>query len=94
MVGWILNATRPDESLLLDRVNQQPVYYSDNVPVYEVWFWHSELKLWFVMVADPGRVVPQGAVGFHPLHTREQIKQLIEQWRQHLARTSRVCGNG
>jgi hypothetical protein len=78
--------------LLLDRVEQQPIYYSDNIPVYEVWFWHCELHLWFVMVADPGRVVPQGAVGFHPLHSKEQIKYLIEEWRKYLVGTGYIRG--
>lgn len=94
MLGWILNAMRSEESLLLDRVNQQPIYYSDNVPVYEVWFWHIELRLWFVMVADPGRVISQGAVGFHPLHTNVQIRKLIAQWREYLVRTGYIRGNG
>ena len=94
MFGWILNAARPRESLLLYRNGQQPIYYSDNIPVYEVWFWHSELKLWFVMLADPGRVASRGAVGFHPHHTKEQIRFLIEQWRQYLVRAGHICGNG
>lgn len=94
MFGWILNATRSEESLLLDRINQQPIYYSDDMPVYEVWFWHIELRLWFVMVADPGQVVPQGAVGFHPLHTKDQIRKLVEQWREHLVWTGHICRNG
>jgi hypothetical protein len=88
MQGWILNAANPEHSLLLDRSGQQPIYYSDNIPVYEVWFWHFELRIWFVMLADPSRVVKQGAVGFHPAHTNEQLQMLIQQWRDHFARSN------
>ncbi len=88
MLGWILNAKNPAESLLLNRSNQQPIYYSDNVAVFEVWYWHNELRAWFVMLADPGRVVPQGAIGFHPLHTPVQIKKLVAQWREYFARAN------
>ena len=28
---------------------QPPVFYLDADAVFEVWFWHSELRRWFVM---------------------------------------------
>ena len=86
MLGWVLNATNPEESLLLDRAEQQPIYYSDGVPVYEVWIWHSELKLWFVMIADPVRVAERGAVGFHRLCNRGRLCRLYGTGRVSLSR--------
>jgi hypothetical protein len=86
MLGWILNATTPEESLLLDRVDQQPLYYSEGVPVFEVWFWHRELRKWFVMIADPIRLAKQDAIGFHPLCGRGRLLRLIDQWRAYLGR--------
>lgn len=81
--GWIINA-HGDGSYKLSR-DQQPIFHVGIEPVFEVWFWDEVARLWFVMVADPVRVAAQGAVGFHPLHTRQQITALRDQWRAYRA---------
>lgn len=44
---------------------QPPLFYVDDEPVYEVWFWHGELSRWFVMSTtyDAG-LFRQGVVYF------------------------------
>jgi hypothetical protein len=85
MYGLIIDAHSTD-SLREFRPGQQPIFYAGGHAVFEIWFWDHVARLWFVMVADPARVAEQGAVGFHPLHTKEQITVLRDQWRQHRAR--------
>jgi hypothetical protein len=84
MEGWIINAHGAG-SYKLARAGQQPIFYIGIEPIFEVWFWDGVARLWFVMVADLHRVTEQGAVGFHPLHTREQITALRDQWRAYRA---------
>ncbi len=84
MEGLIINAH--GSGIYRDsRPGQQPVFYCEGVPVFEIWFWDAISKLWFVMVADLERVAAQGAVGFHPLHTKAQVVAIRDQWRAHRA---------
>lgn len=84
MEGWIIDA-RGEGSYRIGRPGQQPIFYVGEDPVFEVWFWDAWSILWFVMTADPALAAEQGAVGFHPLHTRDQVIQLRDQWRVHRA---------
>lgn len=82
MEGLVLNVhddRLPDGSPWRTRfeVRHQPPAFvlDDGFPVYEVWFWHEELRRWFVMsrVYD-ARLAAAGVVFFYGI---EQLKAWI-----------------
>ena len=72
MFGWILNVQDPSHDQLVER-DQLPCFYvkeprhGTDIPVFEVWFWHREVKRWFCMATkqDP-LMVQHGVVYFWP----------------------------
>lgn len=55
---------------------QPAVFCIDGVPVYEVWFWHTELRRWFCMSKSYNRQLAyQGVIYFD---TKEQLLRAIE----------------
>jgi hypothetical protein len=68
MNGWIVNLWDPWLSAPQTRQEmrmQPPLFYLDEDPVFEVWFWHSELNRWFVMSASYNATLQsQGVVYF------------------------------
>jgi hypothetical protein len=73
--GWVINISSPRETCEVDRA-QLPIWFdSDGDPVFEVWFWHRPLQLWFVMAALPGTV--QGVVYFSPSELPDQLRERV-----------------
>jgi len=70
---------------MADCLRRQPIFYVGLEAVFEVWLWDPVARLWFVMTTDAAAAAEQGAVGFHPLHTRHQLIQMRDQWRAHRA---------
>ena len=67
MRGWIVNAADSRYDQEVDR-DQEPCFHlEDGTPIFEVWIWHSHLKLWFCMSTreDPAAAA-QGVVFFKP----------------------------
>lgn len=52
MLGWVINVADQRRSVLVER-QQTPCFYvqdgAEEVPVWEVWFWHRGISKWFVM---------------------------------------------
>ena len=80
--GWIINLSRPDENKEVERDQPPAITLDDGDVVFEVWFWHSLLRRWFVMSYSPiPALVAQGVVFFAPDEVPERLKarmQLIE----------------
>jgi hypothetical protein len=67
MQGWIVNAADSRYDQEVDREQEPCFYLEDGTPIFEVWFWHAQLGIWFCMAAieDPAAVA-QGVVYFRP----------------------------
>ena len=79
MDGWIIKP--PGGSRIVQRPGQQPNFYIDMEPVFEMWIWDGVANLWYVMTTDEKRIGVPGVVPFHPMHTEEQLRALRDQWR-------------
>lgn len=78
MRGFIGNISRPDFSRFEDR-DQTPVFLdADGTPVFEVWFWHADLRLWFVMSHAPdAQMQVHGVVYFNPGELPDQLYRRV-----------------
>jgi hypothetical protein len=56
---------------------QPPLFHVDDLPVYEVWFWHSELRRWFCMSKSYNVYLARSGVVYF-----DTKAQLIERIRQ------------
>lgn len=86
LIGLIVNATG-HEVLTVEREQQALFCLHDGSLVLEIWFYHRRSGMWFVMTCDP-LFAERGAVPFHPLHSREQLIHLREQWSDYAASQS------
>lgn len=92
MRGLVLFAQRPYQgrSYVAERPGAPAYWVSDSGgtprPVHEVWFWDRELRLWFVMTAEPARRTDLGwrQVGFPCGLSIAQLSDFREQWRSYL----------
>jgi len=48
--GWVINLWDDSRTEEVDRAQPPVIYLPDTAePVFEVWFWHAEIRVWFVM---------------------------------------------
>lgn len=71
----ILNVSDPAQTREEVRHHEPAFTLADGFPVFEAWFWHSDLNRWFVMskAFDP-RMAGAGVVYFATL---EELRQKI-----------------
>lgn len=75
--GWIVNVSRSDGTLEVDR-DQEPVCYANGLPVFEIWFWHADLRCYFVMTKGPLEDA-MSTIFFHPDSPPEHLQESIAQ---------------
>lgn len=74
--GLICNVADAAHDRMENR-DQEPCFVlDDGTPVFEVWFWHEQLKRWFCMstVTDP-RLIAQGVVFFAPADVPDGLRE-------------------
>lgn len=77
--GWIVNLSRSDATQEVER-EQAPVFtFVDGEPCFEVWFWHRDLKRWFVMSRyhDP-MLMSHGVVFFTPEEAPDRLRARVK----------------
>lgn len=90
MEGLIINAQSrtgyAEERYVGREAEAVCVLLLDVTPIWEVWFWNVELRMWFTMTAEP-----KHARDFHP---DADLKAHIERWRDWLFEQSWRGDNG
>lgn len=78
--GWIINVSRADADHEVERNHEPAIVLDDGTLVFEVWFWHQDLRRYFCMTKGPAdaRMIAQGVVYFHPDEVPDALRTRIE----------------
>lgn len=80
--GWIVNLST-DECRETMRAGPAAVTLDDGSLVFEVWYWHQELRRWFVMAPAPDpNMRAQGVIYYHPDQVQRLPRVLVQLGRQ------------
>jgi hypothetical protein len=93
MLGWIINLCSTADTR--EEIRQQPpVFYTEQgEPVYEVWFWHSLLRRWFVMsTVRNEEMEAQGVVYFHPREVPDKLRERMRAMERAAGLSCVDCG--
>lgn len=81
-LGLICNAADARWDRWEDRSHDPCFTLKDGTPVFEVWFWHTQLLRWFCMTHNPDPC-PDNAIRFKPGDPTRLRVQMITLERQH-----------
>lgn len=77
--GLVINVANPEGDREVERSQEPCVVLDDGTPVFEVWYWHCDLKRWFVMTNEPGDPSLIGTIAFRPSQIPALPKMFEEQ---------------